>query len=221
MKGLLFFWCLFSLTFEISYLTLIWLLYLASLRTECYLTISAVDVISGSKEYITHQSYITFFPNQWKAFSKNSRPARVCYGLFTKMPKLNVIRNFFGKFIQTQERYVEILQLRAKFQTAIVLCLRFIWITNSSDHRRALWPNGLGNYFVCKTFAVHTLLWSLEFVVQINLEHDTITVQKRYPNYIGKMSVRTWRLLVMSSYFFYELNSLRTPCKTSHLSLWL
>ena len=32
----------------------------------------------------------------------------------------------------------------------------------------------LGNYFVCKRFAVRTLLWSLEFVIQINLEHDTI-----------------------------------------------
>ena len=30
----------------------------------------------------------------------------------------------------------EILQLRAKFQTATVLCSRFIWITNSSDRRR-------------------------------------------------------------------------------------
>ena len=37
------------------------------------------------------------------------------------------------------------------------------------------WPNGLGNYFVCKRFEVQTLLWSLEFVIQINLEHDTIT----------------------------------------------
>ena len=32
------------------------------------------------------------------------------------------------------------------------------------------------NYFLCKRFAVQTLLWSLEFVIQINLEHDTITV---------------------------------------------
>ena len=31
---------------------------------------------------------------------------------------------------------VEILQLRAKFQTATVSCSRFIWITNSSDYRR-------------------------------------------------------------------------------------
>ena len=36
--------------------------------------------------------------------------------------------------------------------------------------------SGLGNYFVCKRFAVQTLLWSLEFVTQINLEHDTIAV---------------------------------------------
>ena len=32
----------------------------------------------------------------------------------------------------------------------------------------------LGNYFVCKGFAVQTLLRSLEFMIQINLEHDTI-----------------------------------------------
>ena len=37
-------------------------------------------------------------------------------------------------------------------------------------------PSGLGNYFVCKRFAVQTLLWSLEFMVQINLEHDIIAV---------------------------------------------
>ena len=31
---------------------------------------------------------------------------------------------------------VEILQLRAKFLTAMLSCSRIIWITNSSDHRR-------------------------------------------------------------------------------------
>ena len=40
-----------------------------------------------------------------------------------------------------------------------------------------LWPSGLGNYFVCKRFAVQTLLWPLEFVIQINLEHDTIAIR--------------------------------------------
>ena len=32
--------------------------------------------------------------------------------------------------------FVKILQLRAKFQTAMVSCSRFILTTNSSDHRR-------------------------------------------------------------------------------------
>ena len=60
--------------------------------------------------------------------------------------------------------YVEIIQLWAKFQTAMVLCSRFM----------VLWPSGLGNYFVRKRFVVQSLLWSLEFVIQINLEHDNI-----------------------------------------------
>ena len=37
----------------------------------------------------------------------------------------------------------------------------------------AIKSSGLGNYFVCKRFAVQILMWSLEFVIQINLEHDT------------------------------------------------
>ena len=43
----------------------------------------------------------------------------------------------------------------------------------------ALWPNGFGNYVVCKGFAVQNLLWSLEFVIQTNLEHDTIAISKQ------------------------------------------
>ena len=90
--------------------------------------------------------------------------------------------------------YVEILQLQAKFQAAMVPCSRFIWITNSSGCRRVLTaillytkslPNsldykafyrriGLGKDFVCKRFTVQTLLWLLEFVIQINLKHNTI-----------------------------------------------
>ena len=38
----------------------------------------------------------------------------------------------------------------------------------------ALWPSGIGKYFLCKRFAVQTLLWPLEFVIQIILEHGTI-----------------------------------------------
>ena len=70
---------------------------------------------------------------------------------------------------------VEILQLRAKLQTVMVSCSRFIWITNSSDHRRPR-SSGLGNYFVCKRFAVQSLVWSLEFVIQVNLDLNTIAV---------------------------------------------
>ena len=36
---------------------------------------------------------------------------------------------------------------------------------------------GLGNYFVSERFTVQTLMWSLEFVVQINLEHGIIAVR--------------------------------------------
>ena len=57
---------------------------------------------------------------------------------------------------------IEILQLPVKFQTTIDLTYK------------ESWPSELGNYFVCKRFAVHNLLWSLEFVIQRNLEHDTI-----------------------------------------------
>ena len=32
--------------------------------------------------------------------------------------------------------------------------------------------------FVCKRFTVQTLLWSLEFVIQINIEHDTIAIME-------------------------------------------
>ena len=46
----------------------------------------------------------------------------------------------------------------------------------------ALWPSGLGNYFISKRFAVQTLLVSLEFVVQINLQHDTITTLEMWVN---------------------------------------
>ena len=48
---------------------------------------------------------------------------------------------------------------------------QFTFTTN-----KALWPSGLGNYFVCNRFTVQALPWSLEFVIQVNLEHGTIAV---------------------------------------------
>ena len=56
----------------------------------------------------------------------------------------------------------------------------------------ALWPSGLGNYFVCKRFTVQALLWSLKFVIQKNLEHDTI---------------RVWKLRVCQKYIEVTFNS--------------
>ena len=53
-----------------------------------------------------------------------------------------------------------------------ISCIRSSYLTHL-----ALSPSGLGNYFICKRFAVQTLLWSLEFAIQINLEHDTIAVR--------------------------------------------
>ena len=47
---------------------------------------------------------------------------------------LNESAYCLDKFLQ--EKIVEILQLRAKFQTAMLSCSRFIWITNSSNHSR-------------------------------------------------------------------------------------
>ena len=39
-----------------------------------------------------------------------------------------------------------------------------------------LWHSGLGNCIACKNFTVQTLMWSLEFVIHKNLEHDTVAV---------------------------------------------
>ena len=45
---------------------------------------------------------------------------------------------------------------------------------------------GLGNYFACKRFAVQTLLWSQDFVIQTNLEHVAIAVFICCFSYIAK-----------------------------------
>ena len=50
----------------------------------------------------------------------------------------------FGFLGRTKTEYFEILQLWAKFHTAIVSCSRCIWITNSSDYSR-VWTANLLN----------------------------------------------------------------------------
>ena len=60
----------------------------------------------------------------------------------------------------------------------------------------ALRPSGLGNYFICKRFAAQIFLLSLEFVIQIKLEHDTIAVWNL---------ARSWSIC---SYFYFSITSL-------------
>ena len=50
------------------------------------------------------------------------------------------------------------------------LQISWIWVLSIRLAYQALWSSGLSN---CKRFSVQTLLWQLEFVVQIILEHDT------------------------------------------------
>ena len=62
------------------------------------------------------------------------------WSLLTKKPinvqfcDILVLLNHLNNKIRNED--VEILQLRAKFQIAMVPCSRIIWITTSSDHRR-------------------------------------------------------------------------------------
>ena len=85
--------------------------------------------------------------------------------------------------------YVEILKVRAKFQAAMVPCSK-------------LWLIGLGNFFASKRLAVQTLLLSLEFVIQINLDHDTITLLLWFLNF----SMIKFILDVQNNlYVFYNL----------------
>ena len=53
--------------------------------------------------------------------------------------------------------------------------LQISWIQSSYLTHYVIGPNYyfVCNYFICKRLAVQTLLWSLEFVIKINLEPDT------------------------------------------------
>ena len=76
---------------------------------------------------------------------------------------------------------------------------------NSNRFLMALWPSGLGNYFVCRRFPVQTLLWSLEFVIQINLEHDTIASLK--------LGSKLKYLNIMDFLFFRKVRDTSLTCK--------
>ena len=70
---------------------------------------------------------------------------------------------------------------------------------------KTLWPSGLGNYFVCKLFTIQTLLWSMEFVIQVNLEHDTIVIYSFGKN---RNTVFLFQLSWQSTQVFLEIRHL-------------
>ena len=54
---------------------------------------------------------------------------------------------------------------------------RSLWVLQIHLTNWAFWPSGKGDYFVCKRSTVQTLLWSPEFVIQINLKHNNIPLR--------------------------------------------
>ena len=90
----------------------------------------------------------------------------------------------------------EILQLGAKFQTAMVLRLRFIWITNSSDHRRVSTANLLH-----RKQLPNPLGHQAYFMIQINLEQGTIAICNGTLNDCGKYAILVQYILYYQLYF--------------------
>ena len=75
------------------------------------------------------------FPESWKHRKKNKRS-------FCKNNICCLIFNFFPKRLVVKPIWIaEILQLRARFQTAMVSCSRFVRIRNSGNHRRVWTAN--------------------------------------------------------------------------------
>ena len=87
-------------------------------------------------------------------------------------------RDLFGPQIPvTNSQFQTWLQVEVSQQKSATTVVRLrIQVLRIRLTYQASWPSGLGNYFACKKFAVQTLLWSLEFVIETNPEHDTIAV---------------------------------------------
>ena len=66
--------------------------------------------------------------------------------------------------------------------------------------------SGLGNYLICKRFAVKAFLWSVAFVVQINIKHNTIAICENNEQLVTKTLFSITKKL-----------NLR-PCKNSNLT---
>ena len=77
--------------------------------------------------------------------------------------------------------------------------LRISCIQSSYLTHYAIRPSGFGNYFVCilKKFEVQTLLWSMEFVIQINVELDQL------------LKVYFLNIEQLSLFFFFSENKVK------------
>ena len=72
--------------------------------------------------------------------------------------------------------------------------------------------------FICKWFSVQTFLCSLEFMIQINLEHDTITVWNLARSWsISKYQKGNWKKNIQ---FLLEQQKMRPPRQLTQLSGW-
>ena len=69
------------------------------------------------------------------------------------------------------------------------LCTKFYFALYVFDRIRNMtfWASGLDNYFICKRFAVKTLLWSMELLIQIYIEHDTIALYLSIKNILDQI----------------------------------
>ena len=81
-------------------------------------------------------------------------------------------------------------------------------------------PSGSSNYFTCKRFAVQTLLQSLEFVTQINLEQNIIAVWNLAQSWsISILTSILWKrdlkYLIFATYFWKCL----APGKSYYVTL--
>ena len=95
--------------------------------------------------------------------------------------------------------------MKKSWELKIETARSLFWIAYFSNHRsKVWWPTALVNYLVCKRLAVQTLLGSLEFVIQINLEYGTIKIWN-----LG----RSWNISIKieiywsDTLWFYSLNN--------------
>lgn len=119
------------------------------------MTFSSIKVTVFSKEH----NLLHFFP--------------VAFGFFLRLQKLQQFQPRFKiqPSVLKQKRISKTLQIWANLETAKVSCSWFIldhkfqWSLESLNCKLVTYK-GSNNYTICKRFAIQTLLWSLEWLLQ-------------------------------------------------------